>query len=46
MKDMTDKQAQRLAEWLKQHGFTQTKINDAVAHMMGIKKEKPQPRTK
>ena len=43
--EMTDRQAQRLVEWLLKKGFTEEEANEALAYVMGVKKGS-QPPTK
>lgn len=38
-KKMTDRQAQRLVEWLLKQGFTKDKANEALAYVMGVKQK-------
>ena len=35
--EMTDKQAQRLVEWLLKEGFSNEKAYEALAYIMGVK---------
>ena len=35
--EMTDKQAQRLVEWLLNEGFSKEKAYEALAYTMGVK---------
>ena len=42
---MTDKQAQRLIDWLLDAGFTNEKANEALAYVMGVKEKGSQPKS-
>lgn len=39
--NMTDKQAQRLIEWVIAHGFTRDQANEALAYVMGAAEKPP-----
>ncbi|MCC8157272.1 MAG: hypothetical protein LIO54_08355 [Oscillospiraceae bacterium] len=41
MKTMTDKQAQRLIDWVMKQGFTREKANEALAYVMGAAEKPP-----
>lgn len=45
-KNMSDRQAQRLIEWLLKQGFTREKANEALAYVMGVKEQGSQPPSK
>lgn len=43
--DMTDKQAQRLVDWLLDAGFTKEKAHECLARVMGVKEKGSQPKS-